>query len=451
MVAEKEILGPSGQPARLSVRGRDQSVMGAYDGVFASSYRFAPFNPDALLSARGYQILRDQLTQTAVLTPLNIVRTHVLGKPWEIQPNVQDEASGDYAEAKLYADSLDYHLRNIVNKQGQVQDFRHVLWELASAVHYGFRLTEILWRLDEDGPYAGKWGFRHFSAKPCKQIGFDLDVNTLEINNITSYTPLTGYQLDVPLEKCLLYTFMPEDGLPYGIATGRATYKHSWSLDNLYRFWNICLEVFGTPFLIAKAAPNSDQMKKALEVLKSLANGGKAVFPSNVEIQMLEQAVGGETGFLDAIEHHIRQIAYAYEHAVLTSGEGEHGATSAGSDVHQDTADYQHCFVRTDLENVINQQLIPRYMRYNWGPKSLRLMPRLSLGQWDSVDMQLMASAFSTHISSGVMHPSEPQIRAKSGLKPITPQAQQAMDQDKYYTKDLQDRQLSAKGNNSNG
>lgn len=426
---------------------REEALVGSYDSIFATAYRFAPYNPDALLTARGYQILKEMLTSSAVQAPLNIVLTAVLAKDVKVDPCVQDEASEDYVEAKQISDALDYDLKDIrLPKTDRVQDFKATARDLSTGIYYGFKLIDIGWRLHEDGPNKGKWGFKGFYAKPCRQIGFDLDLDTLDINSVTSYTPVSGYQFDIPLERCLLYTFQGEDNLPYGIGIGRAVYKHWWSIDNLYRFWNICLEIFGTPFILAKAPPGkATALAKA--ALAKIRQGAVAVLPNNVEAELMQVATGGESGFQQAVEHHIRQIAYAFEHSILSSGEGQHGSTSAGADAHQDTSDYQHCFVRTGIEQVFNQQLVRRWMRYNYGPNKMRLAPKISLGEWDAVDMQGLANAFKTYIDAGVLHPTEPQIRQKGKLAPITPDAKKAMEQDKTDQRAIQERQLTAKEN----
>ena len=241
------------RPARLRESERDEALMGSYESFQAVSFRIPPYHPDALIGSKGFKILDDQMNLTSARAPLNILRSAVLSKGVQVHSAVQEQSGLKFLKAQAFAEQLAYDLGHIKDDAGNRQSFRHVLFELLYAIQVGFRVTEIIWRMHEDGPYKGKWGFSRFAAKPAQQIGFDLDLHTLAINSITSYTPLQGYEWNIPIEKVLLYTFSPKDGLPYGSPVGRTIYKDTWSIDFLTRYWNLALEIFGSPFLLAKA------------------------------------------------------------------------------------------------------------------------------------------------------------------------------------------------------
>ena len=301
------------------------------------------------------------------------------------------------------------------------------MFELLYAIQVGFRVTEIIWRMHEDGPYKGKWGFSRFAAKPAQQIGFDLDLHTLAINSITSYTPLQGYEWDIPIEKVLLYTFSPKDGLPYGSPVGRTIYKDTWSIDFLTKFWNLALEIFGSPFLLAKAPKG--MLELARKALAQIRQGAPAVVPEGTDATLMQVAAGGLEGFKSAIEWHHQQCSFAYLHNTLSSGEGEHGSTSAGADAHQDTGNYQYQFLRTDIEDLINFQLVERWFTYNFGTADMDLMPIISLGDWDAVDSKNVAGMFKTLVDMGNMHEDNPEIREKLKIKPASPEEMQKLKQ----------------------
>lgn len=417
------ILGPDGQPARLRESQRTEALLGDYDGYLAASYRLPPFNPDVFIASRGYQVLDDQMTMVAARAPLNIVRSAALYKGWSWEPAIKDQTDPLYSLSAEIAEVLTWACQNIVDELDNVQDFREVLWELLYAVHTGFRVTEIIWRvLDKEDPkeYRGKLGFKAFSAKPCKQIGFDLEPRTFQVRNITSYTPLEGYNFSVPVEKVLRYTYNSRDSLPFGNGVGRANYKHAWSIDFLYKFWNIAQEVFGSPFILGKAAPNAIGL--ARKVLAEIRQGAPAVLPSGVDAELVQVAAGGLASFLQAVQHHKEECAYGYLNSTLTTTVGDNGGNKALGQVHQDTSSYGLGGVRTDLENVMTFQLARRFVRYNYGPEYLRLTPRLSLGQWDAVDMSTLSTAYSSLISNNVMHEAEPSIRERLNIPPAPPE-----------------------------
>lgn len=421
------IYGPDGRPARLSEAQRTESLLGSYDSYLAASFSIPPFNPDHLLASRGYRILEEQLNLAPARSALNIVRTSVLAKNWEVQPAVSDQSDARFQAAADLANALRYALEHIEDEAGNAQDFRHVIYELLGAVHYGFNVSEINWRYLEKGPFAGKLGFESFAAKPCKQIGFGLNLKTMGVNSITSYTPLTGYDFNLPVEKVLRYTFQPESGLPYGRPIGRVIYKHTWSLDFLMRFWNIALEMFGTPFILGKAPPGAIGL--ARQALAQIRQGAPAVLPTGVDAQLIQVAAGGLSGFNDALQYHGEQCALAYLGNTLTTGTTGGTNTNALGEVHQDTQDYGLGYVRADLEGVLNLQLVARWVRYNYGEEFLDIAPRLSLGQWDAVDSANLTKAFTGLIKSKVLYEGEPVVRDRLKLPPASPDHQKILDE----------------------
>lgn len=412
-----------GNPLRSSQRS--ESLLGHYDGYAAVAMAVPSYNPDVFINSRGWKTLEDMLSMGAVRTPLNIVRDAVLCKGFRVVPAVVDKASADYETAKELADALTYALDNIEDEWGNSTDFRQVLWEMLYAIHTGFRITEINWRTLESGQWAGKWGFSSFGAKPCRQIGFDIDPETMMPRGITAYTPALGYRYS-PVEKVLRYTYAPTNGLPHGQGVGRAVYKHSWSLDFLYRFWNICLEVFGSPFIMAKAPKTS--LDFARKILKEIRQGAPGVVPDDVEATLVEMTGQGAASFLKAADHHIQEVGKLYTYAALTSGEGERTGSRALGSVHQDTQSYGLGGRRKDIEKVALYQLVRRWVRYNFGEALLHLAPTISLGETDETDVERLSKSFERLVNAKVLGPFEPQIRESMGLAPLDPEDRERME-----------------------
>ena len=415
-------MNPGAKPMRLRPSKRGDDLLGAYQAYLAVSYRLAPFTDDALLSQKGYAAVEDQLTLSCVRAPFDIIRDSVLTKGWSWEPAYND-AVRDGQKAACAAEiarALTFDCLHIVDEADNCQDFRHVVRELLMAVHTGFHVTEIRWKLNEDGPNAGRWGFRGFASKPARQIGFDLDRETLAVNALTSYTPLTGYQFDIPSEKVLLYTYGPKDSLPHGSGLGRVCYKHGWSFDFSLKFLNIAIETFAVPFLMAKAPKAALAMVR--DVLAQVRQGAPPVLPSDADAELVELGGGSIAAILAAVEMHRQACAMVYLHSTLTSGVGHEGGNRALGQVHQDTQQYGLDAIRTDVENVMTHQLARRWMRYNFGPDMLEYCPRFSLGQWDAGDRSSLAKTFETLVGMGTMHASEPIIRRSLGLPPIDPE-----------------------------
>jgi len=419
------IPGAAGEvPAPLTGEERENDLLGHYDDFTAASMAVPSWNPSAFLNTRGWNVLEEMLTMGPVRSSLNIIRDAVLYKGWRIVPAVNDKARAEYEDAAKMADALTHSLGNIRDSYGNHQDFRMVLWELMHAIHTGFRITEIHWRMLESGPYSGMDAFSCFAAKPCKMIGFRVDPSTMAPTGVVGQTMTRGYT-GAPIEKVLRYTFAPSDGLPHGNGIGRVVYKNSWSLDFLYRFWNIALELFGTPFIMAKAPEKTISL--ARKILKEIRQGAPGVLPDDIEATLIEMKGGGADAFKAAAEHHCGQIYTSYLYAALTSGEGQRVGSMALGKVHENTQEYGLGGRRADVESVINNQLIDRWVRYNYGEAALALAPRFTLGSWDEADFARLTTGFQQLIASNVLHPAEPQIRQRMGLDPLDPELQEQM------------------------
>lgn len=424
------------------------SLLGAYDGIYTHQFRLAQYNPDLLTTQRGYGVYDDMLTSAACRAPLSVKRYAVLHKGWSILPAVTDPTDTRHEQAKLLADAATYALSNILDPAtDEPQDFRSVLFELLAACWYGFQVSEIEWRYLEEGPWKGRLGFKRFSAKPAQQIGFELDPDTLAVLAIRPYTLGTGYGEPVPTQKVVRYTYNPYKGLPYGQGDGRSAYKHWWRLDATLKFWGVATEVWGIPFLKATyPTGNKQSLETALEVLKKVRQGAPAVFPKDVEAEVVAAAGGGALEiFRSAADWDTQQIARTVLGSTLTSGEGRRTGSMALGKVHENTQDYGLLFVKEDLEALFTGTVLRRFIRYNFGPDAVDLCPRLSLGEWDERDRLKLAQMFSALITDRVIARRAKFIREELGLPPMDEAEESMLEEEAEREREFQQRQADAK------
>ncbi len=417
---------PVGAATSKSAPDLTTLVMGSYDGIFVNSYRYAPFNPDKLTAQKGFDVADDMLTYAACRANFNLKRYAVLSQGWQIVPAVVDPMDTRHAQAKTYADFASWCLNNIVSASGVVQDFRGVLFELLRAGWDGFKVSEIGYRYLDEGPYRGRLGYDGFYAKPAKQIDFDLNPRTLQVENITSYTPSEGYDFGVPVARCVLYTHNPQGGLPHGMGDWRGCYKHWFSGDNLTRFLSMALERWGAPVLIAQyPAGNTRAMQDAQQALDSIRQGAAPVLPENVKYELVSVTSQVFDGFLNAIRYHNEQIALNIHSNTLTTGAGQNSL--ALGQVHQDTGQTIYDFMRRDLEGVVNAQILRRLCLLNFGQCDTALLPRLQLATQDNADRLKLAQMYDLLIHDGVIWKRAKYIRESLGLPPLDPDEEQGL------------------------
>lgn len=434
--------------AEPTERERMNALLGAWDSVYRHSYRLAPYNPDALTTQKGYDTYRAMLTMSACRAPFNVKRYSVLRKPWVVEPAIVDPLDSRHEAAAALAGHVEHVLRNILDTDtDQPQDLRTVLFEMLLACWQGFAVSEIVWRTLTEGPHAGKLGIKHIAAKPAKQIGFELDEDTLAVRAVVPYTPMGGYGDPVPPAKVILFTVNPYSGLPYGDGDGRACYKHWWQLDSLQKFWSMSLERFGSAFLLARYPTGSESaLQEVLTALDRIRQGAPAVLPKEAEAELLQVAAGGFDAFRLAADWHTQAIAQNVLGNTLTTGEGARTGSLAMGKVHQQTQDVSLEALKADLESCLTHQLVRRIVLYNFGPGALELCPRFSLGSWDSKDLLTMAKAFDLMIRDRVVARRAKWIREEMGLPPMDPDEEQMLDEEEEQERQLQQQAADARG-----
>ena len=394
-----------------------EEVAAALSKMASSSFRMASYSPDDLVSQKGLAIYDEMQNDSQVRSCLNTKKFAILSKGWDIQPASDDQ--GDLEVAQFVKFCLE-------DMRGSVQD---VLFKVLDALAKGFSVCEINYKVIESGQYAGMIGLDSIKSKDPAVFGFDMD-EFLNVRELVMSTP--GMRADLPIDKFIIYTYMPAYELPHGQSDLRAAYKHWWSKEIIQKFWNMYLEKFGMP--TAKGAYRrgmpKDQQDELLRVLDKIQQETAIVVPEDVQIELLEAQRGGEAGYRDAIEFHNKQIAKAILGQTLTSDEGTRVGSMALGRVHLDVLGFYLEKLKRDLEEtVIREQLIRRLVDFNFagGPAAVnrrgrrryvegKSYPRFMLGSVEERDLKLVGGLITQLIEGNVIAPDEPWIREYLGL-----------------------------------
>ena len=403
-------------------------IMGAYDSIYAtSSFQYAQFNIDRLIAQKGYKIFDEMLTMGACRNPFEVKRAMVLSEKGLVVPSkngipIIDPTDRDFERAQEIADFCSYSINNIVDEGDLPQDFSKVLYEMLRAVWDGFHVTDIVYKIFENGPYKGKTGYRYFASKPAREIGWELDLYTMGVRNIMPYTPMSGYEPPRPVEKVMLYTYNPNEGLPYGQGDGRACYKHYLMLDNLLKFWVVAMERWGSPVLVLKyPGGNTEALAAAQQIAGNIRQGSPPVFPDNVEYELVKVDANNFEGFKHFADWNVEQINQNVLGSTLTTSEGDRVGSMALGHVHQDTQRSRVDSVTSDVENIVHLQLFRRLVRYNFGADYEYLAPTYSL-RGDALPSNALdiAQSLDYLLRDGNMSAFSPQIRKSLNLPPMS-------------------------------
>lgn len=419
--------------------------MGDYDSIYRASMLLPPYALDTLTQMKGYDEAEKMLTMSACRAPFNLKRYAAQSDGWTIDAAVQDPADTRFEEAKEYADFIDYCFNNIISEQGEVQDLRTLLFQTMRGWWDGFSLADVMWTYIEDGTYAGKIRIAHIAHKHAKQIGFDRDALTGELNSFVSYTPQGGYQYDIPVSRALFYTYNPDSALPHGNGDWRACWKDYASLDACLQFENLAVERWGAPCLIMKYPAGSGNGAAAVAAADLIRSSASVVIPNSITYELATAPTGIWEGFDLKKRYHTQQISTNIIGNTLSTGEGSHGATSAGSDVHAQTGEIFINGGRLDVASLVKRQLIRRLLEYNFPGIDLSLSPSLNLGGNDETDVLQTAQALQILNTMGNLPSTSKIIRQMCNLPPIDADEQLLLQQEADAKQEAQQQIADAK------
>ncbi len=365
------------------------------DRLACARGRMTPYNPDDLITSRGFAIYDRMQTDCQIRACLNIKKLSILSRGWSVHP-ASEKAEDIYA-----ADFVRFCLEDM---RGTIVD---VLYNVLDAVAKGFSVSEINYKVIENGRYRGMIGLDSVKAKDPASITFETD----EFLNLRGLRQEPLQQKKLPPDKFLIYTYMPRYESPHGMSELRAAYRHWWSKDVILRFHNTYLEKYGSPTVVGsytRGTPRSQQ-DDLLKVLDRLQQETAIVLPDDIKIELLEAQRGGESGYLQAVEYHDRQIAKAILGQTLTTDEGMRYGSFALAKVHLDVLRMTLEKIKRDIEeSVMEEQLIRRLVDYNL---NVERYPSFSLGTLRERDLTLLAGVIGKLVTGGVVAPDETWIR----------------------------------------
>lgn len=317
------------------------------------------FNPERLVQRRGLDIYTEMLTDDQVYAVSTIKKAIILSPGWAIQP--ASDSKRDIAIA-------DFVRWNFVRMPGTL---RNVLFNVLTAMDYGFSITEKVLTLEKDHPkYRGL--IRLKMLKPKSPVNFDFDMD--EFGNIESIeqtiVPAGATTDELNPDKFVHYAYNTKFGNPYGYSDLRAAYTPWIEKKMIRRFWSIFLERFGSPPVMCKLPRNATdpEVAKIKQTIRNIQTRTGLTVPEGFEITLLEAMRSGHAGF----ENAIAEKNMAITHAILMPdllgfSAGERPGSFALGKAHVDIFLYVLEKVTRDIEDdIMGEQIIKPLVDMNF-------------------------------------------------------------------------------------
>lgn len=322
---------------------------------FAGSIQTDEFNNN--LKGKTGALTYDKMRRTdaQVYAILNVIKLPIRSATWYIE--TEDDAVKEFLEEALF-ERLDWD-----------DVLRHALLML----DFGFEVMEKVYYEDE-----GKWWLKKLAHRAQTTLWKWL---TDENGDFAGYVQHARKNeqwqtLEIPAERCALFSFQREGNNFEGISLLRACYKHWYIKDGIYRIDAIAHERFGVGVPYAKAPQTYTEEDKdsALALMKRYKAGEQAHFfvPPDWEFGIMGSDDSTRYNPMESIKHHDEMIARAVLATFLnfgTTGTGARATADSMTDLYMNALGA----IAEQLASTIQKQIIDQLLEFNFTDAEARL------------------------------------------------------------------------------
>ncbi len=311
------------------------------------------------------------------------------------------------------------------NAGGMKVPLSRVIAQMLMAIFDGFSAFELVYTQPKDGPLKGKWTLRKIANRPADTLTFLID-DKAEFAGFRQQCMFQNQQIDRKIDgkDCIYYAANEEEKAFYGQSYFQAAYYHWDKKFKLYIIAHIAAQRAAVGTRIGKIPPQPNLQDKA-EFKKALAELGVAQYmtiPDNYQVESLKEVP--QFNFLDFINHHNSQMSKSILASFFDKEQGGGGSAKLVDFGQQSDALFLLMLqtIMSEVEEVINQQLIPRFINWNFGSGKY---PRFQFGSLSQDQKNAMLDVFKTVAVAGqslairpeFVHELEKEMAAEFGLE----------------------------------
>jgi len=323
------------------------------DSSLYEPYILRPYNPDDLYQKKGDYSLFDEMREDDQINALLTLKKLMILGDWEI--------SCDNADVKEF---LEWNLLEAIDEM-----FDRKLFNILSAMDYGFSVTEKIFSYEETKKWGKKYILKSLKTRAPHTFEFPQD----DKGNITDIFQDTSNGKDIRLnpQKFIHYIYQKEFDNPYGKSEmNKGVYRAWYSKNAIIKFWNIYLERFGMPTVVGTYPKTATKDKSDFQkVLKNIQAKTSITKPEDFIVELLESAQKGEGEFESAIDKYNTMIA---RKMLVPDLMGFSGAKTGGGSYSLGQEQFGIFYVVTNQEKgyvsrIINREIINPLVEWNFG------------------------------------------------------------------------------------
>ncbi|MHA1329608.1 MAG: phage portal protein family protein [Candidatus Hodarchaeales archaeon] len=290
----------------------------AREGVI-TSYE-AEENPDDLGPETYIEMQKNDGEVQAIV---RLFTLPIISTPVHIIPDKNDKGERDFIETVFTAPP---------RLGGMTTPLPFIIADMTRAIFEGFRLYEKVARIIEEGKYKGFVGWKKLAPRDSRTIKLKADEHG-GFAGARQEASFGGklFEVDIPPEKCMLFTFQKEKHWLYGESILKTAFYHYDKKHKLYYIAHKKAEIESTGLKILRInnTMTPDQKRKAEEGVDQIGVNSRITLPPGVDLEI--ERGGGGYDPLPLIEHHnlmmarsalcqaIDQVKYAYPYGKGTT------------------------------------------------------------------------------------------------------------------------------------
>jgi len=346
------------EPSRAELR-QEMGFGGSGVGQLLTNLGADEYLPE-LAFPKSIQVYTRMRRSDATVQALELAITlPIRATDWDVQPASDDPTAQEAAD--LVYDNL---------FGGMTHTFDDFLRDALLALFYGFTVFEKVFEERDNYIVWRKFAPRH--PQTIERFLFDEAGGLAGVRQV-GFDPQGRFrQVDIPIEKLLVFIWRRELGNPYGVSVLRAAYKHWFLKDIAYKLQAIALERWAVGIPVGKVPSGTSENDKQifLQMLEAMRGHERAamVLPEDYQLEVIGAEAGerANRAFVEAIQHHDTMIVKAVLAQFLNLGTGDVGSWALSRD-HSQLFLMGLNSVAQWFADHINRYAIPQLCRLNFG------------------------------------------------------------------------------------
>ena len=327
----------------------------------------------------------DMLRDPQIKSGYELIRMFLLSRKLIVNPASDSEEDVEIAE----------QLEEILS--GMAYPLRKVRNDMYSALIYGYSVSEIIWKADEDGELIRVDRIRPIpidTIEDCFEYDDKGDVEYIK-QIVDNSEPIM-----IPAEKCLIYTYDECFGDREGSSILDGVYDNWYMKQKILAWYNVFLQKHEGPTLLGKIE-NPQFKDLMLEQLDEIREGRANITVGiNDDVSVLESSHRGE-GFKEAINYHDTMIYRKMNIGTMILGQENGAGAYAQSQTQFDTLsiflDGIHEDIAAELQAKINE-----LVDMNWNVDDY---PDITFETFEEKDLLGLVTGLKDLIAVGAIDP----------------------------------------------